>query len=683
MGYLKSLAEIERVQKQLALSLLKSHEATKSLKLLKTLYVYLIRTGLHQSNFAIGNFVAHCAHVDGMTYANQVFTQMLEPNSFVWNTMIRGFQQNQKPQKALLLFHCMKFRNIQPDCFTFPFVIRACASLQDLRKGLCVHGQLFKICVDADVYTATSLVEFYGALGHTRVAHQVFDEIPVKDAVSWTTILATYVNQCSEMNIAHQIFCEMPAKDLVAWNTMIGGYVKIGDMRIAKELFDQAPVKDLLMYNTVLGGYAKHGEAEVMLRFFDEMPKRDVVSWNSVIGGLVQSKKINEAIALFHQMQIEDLKPNEVTLVAILSACAQVGALDAGRWINSYIDRNGFGLNLLVGTALVDMYSKCGSLAGAQHVFERMLDRDVVTWNAMIMGFSMNGQSRKALELFYQMGSGNVKPNEVTFIGVLCACTHAGLVDEGQEWFYAMHHELGIAPKIEHYGCMVDLLGRAGLLKQAYEFIQAMPLTPHHGVWGALLGACKIHGNVELAEHAIRHLIELDPEDGGYLAIMSNIYANAGRWDDVAKVRKLMKEKGSLKLRGCSSIEVDSEIHEFGVKDTIHPRAKEIYKMIDEMSEQLRIAGHVANTNEVFFDVEEEEKEKALFFHSEKLAIAFGLIATNKGATLRIVKNLRVCVDCHSAIKIISRIFDREIVVRDRSRFHHFKKGSCSCGDYW
>ncbi|XP_042513821.1 pentatricopeptide repeat-containing protein At1g08070, chloroplastic-like [Macadamia integrifolia] len=683
MWCLKSLAEFERMQKQLALSLLKNSEATKSLMHLKSLHVYLIRTGLHQSNFAIGNFVAHCAHVGAMSFANQVFTQMLEPNSFVWNTMIRGFQQNHEPQKALLLFRCMKFRNIPPDCFTFPFVIRACASLQDLRKGQCIHGLLFKICVDADVYIATSLVEFYAALGHTRVAHKVFDEIPAKDPVSWTTIMAAYVNQCGDMNIAHQIFCEMSVKDLVAWNTMIGGFVKIGDMRLAKALFDQAPVKDLLLYNTLLGGYAKHGEAELMLRFFHEMPERDLVSWNSVIGGLVQSKKINEAMVLFHQMQIEDLKPNEVTLVGVLSACAQVGALDTGRWIHSYIDRNGFGLNLLVGTALVDMYSKCGSLEGAQLVFERMLERDVVAWNAMIMGFSMNGQSRKALELFYQMRSGNVKPNEVTMIGVLCACTHAGLVDEGQKWFYAMHHELGIASKIEHYGCMVDLLGRAGLLKEAYEFIQAMPLIPHAGVWGALLGACKMHGNVELAEHAIKHLIELDAEDGGYLAIMSNIYANAGRWNDVVKVRELMKEKGSSKLRGCSSIEIDGEIHEFGVEENIHPRAKEIYKMIDEMSEQLRIAGHVASTNEVFFDVEEEEKEKALFFHSEKLAIAFGLIATKKGVTIRIVKNLRVCVDCHSAIKIISSIFDREIVVRDRSRFHHFKDGSCSCGDYW
>ncbi|XP_010257116.1 PREDICTED: pentatricopeptide repeat-containing protein At1g08070, chloroplastic-like [Nelumbo nucifera] len=680
---LKPLAEIERVQKQLTLSLLKSRETTATSKHLKALHVHLIRTGLHQSSYAVGNFVAHCATLGSMGYATQVFNQMSEPNSFVWNTMIRGFQQNQQPEQALAFFDQMRIRSIRPDCFTFPFVIRACANLQYFRTGRCVHAQLFKICLHDDVFIATSLIEFYGISWDMMTAQQVFDEMPVKDSVSWTTLLSGYVNHCSDLKKARQLFDEMPAKDLVAWNTIIGGYVKVGDMELANKLFDQAPIKDLLMYNTLLGGFAKHGEPQVVLQFFDKMPERDVVSWNSAIGGLVQNKRINEAMALFHRMQMENSKPNEVTLVSILSACAQAGALDVGRWIHSYIDRNAVDLKVVVGTALVNMYSKCGALESAQHVFDCMPDRDVVAWNAMIMGFSMNGQSKNALELFSQMRREDVKPNEITMIGVLSACTHSGLIDEGRKHFDGMRHELGITPKIEHYGCMVDLLGRSGLLEEAYKFIQDMPIVPHAGVWGALLGACKIHGNITLAELAIQHLVELDPEDGGYLSIMSNIYANAGRWDDVAKVRQLMIEKGISKLRGCSSIEINGEIHEFGAEEKIHPRSKEIYEMIDEISKQLRIAGHAASTTEVFFDVEEEEKEKALFFHSEKLAAAFGLIATDKGVTLRIVKNLRICADCHSAIKIISRIFDREIVVRDRSRFHHFKKGTCSCGDYW
>ncbi|XP_058099284.1 pentatricopeptide repeat-containing protein At1g08070, chloroplastic-like [Magnolia sinica] len=672
------------MQKQLALSLPNVLQKTRTLKDLKTLHAHIITTGLQQSSFAIGNLVAHCATAFGnMSYAYQMFDQMLEPNSFVWNTVIRGFQQNQEPKKALLFFDSMRTRTVPPDRFTFPFVIKACTDLKDRWKGLCIHGQLFKTYIESDVFVATSLIEFYVGLEDMRIARRVFDEMPLKDVVSWTVTICGYVNVCSDMEAAHQLFDEMPVKDLVVCNTMIGGYLKIGNMGVATELFDRVPKKDLLMYNTMLGGYVKNGEIEYMLHLFDEMPERDVVTWNTAIGGLVQNRRVNKAIELFHRMQLKNVRPNEVTVITVLSGCAQVGALDIGRWVHSYIDRSKFGQDVMVGTALVDMYSKCGSLEIAQHVFDQMSNRDFTAWNAMIMGFSMNGQSKKALEFFHRMRGEGIAPNEVTMVGVLCACTHAGLVDEGRRCFNAMHEELGITPKIEHYGCMVDLLGRAGLLKEAYEFIEDMPITPHTGVWGALLGACKIHSNVELAEVAIKHLIELDLEDGGYLAIMSNIYANAGRWDDVAKVRDLMREKGIDKTRGCSSITVNGEVHEFGATDKLHPRSKEVYEMITEISKQLRTAGHVASVTEVFFDVEEEEKENALHFHSEKLAVAFGLISTDEGCTLRIVKNLRICNDCHSAMKLISQIFSREIVVRDRSRFHHFKGGSCSCGDYW
>ncbi|KAK9279266.1 hypothetical protein L1049_012945 [Liquidambar formosana] len=598
MGFPKSISELETLQKQLALSLLKAPKSIKTIKHLKGLHVYLLRTGLHQASFAIGNFVTQCATLGSMSYAIRVFDQMLEPNSFVWNTMIRGFQQNQEPRNALRFFDRMWVRSVRPDRFTFPFVIRACAELKELRKGLCVHGQVFKVGLEFDIFVGTSLIESYGSFGEMKVAHKVFNEMPAKDAVAWTVILSGYVDRAGDMETARELFDGMPIKDLVAWNTMIGGYVKVGNIGPARMLFDRTPVKDLLMYNMLLGGYAKHGEVGALLQFFHDMPERDLVSWNSVIGGLVQNRQMNEAMAYFHQMQMEKVNPNEVTLVTLLSACAQVGALDIGRWLHSYINRNSFGFNVLVGTALVDMYSKCGDLVSAKDVFDKMSNRDVVAWNAMIMGFSMNGQSRNALEFFNQMKNEAVKPNDITILGVLCACTHAGLVHEGRKCFDSMCQELGLTPKIEHYGCMVDLLGRANLLNEAYELIHNMPLVPHNGVWGALLGACKIHGNVELAECAIEQLIQLDHEDGGYLAIMSNIYANAGRWDDVAKVRQLMREKGINKLRGCSSIEINGEIHEFGVEENIHPRTKEIYDMLDEISKYLRMAGHVASTNE-------------------------------------------------------------------------------------
>lgn len=627
--------------------------------------------------------MTHCATLGLMGYAAQLFDHMLEPNSFVWNTVIRGFQQNHEPGNALMFFDHMRSKGVFRDKFTYPFVIRACNDLLEQSKGLCVHGELFKVGLELDVFIGTSLIEFYSGLGDMKMADQLFDELPVKDMVAWTMILSGFVNKCGDMERGRELFDKMPHKDLVVWNTMIYGYVKVGNVELAKKLFEQAPVKDILMYNTILCGYVRYGEVEVLLQFFHDMPKRDLVSWNSVIGGLVRHKRISKAIKYFQCMQMENVYPNEVTIVSILSGCAQVGALDVGKWLHSYIDRNNLGLNIVVGTTLVDMYSKCGDLESAKYVFEKMPKRDVVSWNAMIMGFSMNGQSRNTLEYFSRMKNDAVSPNDVTILGVLCACVHAGLVDEGRRCFDSMSKELRLTPKVEHYGCMVDLLGRAGLLEEAYGLIQRMEIAPHTGVWGALLGACKIHRNVELAEVAIEHLIQLDLEDGGYLAIMSNIYANAGRWDDVSKVRGLMRKKGIGKLRGCSSIEINGEMHEFGVEEKTHPRAKEIHGMLEEISHRLKMAGHIASKNEVFFDLEEEEKEKALVFHCEKMAVAFGLIATEKGSIIRVVKNLRICSDCHAAIKLISGIYEREIVIRDRSRFHHFKDGSCSCGDYW
>ncbi|KAK6935842.1 Pentatricopeptide repeat [Dillenia turbinata] len=495
---------METQQKQIVLSLLRSGDQIKTPKHLKSLHANFLKTSLHQSNFAVGNFIARCSALGLMRYANNLFDGMHQPNSFVYNTMIRGFQQNQQPAKALLVFNQMMSQNVQTDHFTYPFVIKACADLNDVIKGKSIHGSALKTGLVFDVFVGTSLIEFYCSFGDIKVGRCIFEEMSMKDQVAWTVLLSAYVNHCGDMERASELFKKMPVKDIVACNTMISGYVKVGDIGLAKMVFDQASVRDLLMYNTMLGGYTKNCTVETFVQFFHEMPERDLVSWNSLIGGFVHNKRINEAMACFHRMKVENVCPNDVTLAIILSACAQAGALDAGRWLHSFIDRNKLSLNVLV-----------------------------------------------------------------------------------------------------------------------------------------------------------------------------------GRWDDVAKVRELMGEKKIGKLRGCSSIEINGEVHEFGVEEKVHPRAKEICNMINEVSKRLSMEGHVASTNEVFFDVEEEEKEKALVFHSEKMAVAFGLIATKPGSTIRIVKNLRICADCHGAIKLISRIYEREIVVRDRSRFHHFKEGSCSCGDYW
>ncbi|KAL5549410.1 hypothetical protein UlMin_004641 [Ulmus minor] len=454
----------------------------------------------------------------------------------------------------------------------------------------------------------------------------------------------------------------------------------MGDARL---VFDKMSQRDVITWNIMITQLIKREDIEEAYGLFLQMPERNVRSWTLMITGFVRCGKPKKAIHLFLEMEKVGIKPNEVTVVAVLAACADLGDLFLGRRIHEYSNRSGFGRNSRVSNTLIDMFIKCGCLDDAQTVFNKMEERTVVSWSAMINGLAMHGKAEEALRIFSEMIRVGMQPNEVTFIGLLHACSHMGLIDKGRQFFVSMTKEYGIVPRIEHYGCMVDLLSRAGLLQEAYEFILNMPIKPNGVVWGALLGGCKVHKNILLAEEAIKHLSELDPLNDGYYVVLSNIYAEAGRWEDTIRVRKMMRDRGVKKTPGCSSITVDGIVHEFVAGDETHPQATEIFKKWGELLEKMKLKGYVPNTSVVTLDIEEDEKEKFLYRHSEKLALVFGLMNTAPGTPIRIMKNLRVCEDCHVAFKLASSIVSREIVVRDRNRFHHFRDGSCSCRDYW
>lgn len=428
---------------------------------------------------------------------------------------------------------------------------------------------------------------------------------------------------------------------------------------------------------------AVSGDIVFARKMFDEMLHRDLVAWNAMIAGYAQRGESREALSLFNQMQVEGARVNEVTMVSVLSACSHLGAFDQGRWAHAYIERNKLPVTVTLGTALIDMYSKCGNMERAVEVFWKMRDKNVYTWSSVMGGLAMNGAGERCLEMFSLMKGEGIPPNEVTFVSILRGCSVAGLVEQGRKHFSSMIEEYGLEPTHEHYGCMVDLYGRAGLLDDAVNVINNMPMRPHVGSWGALLNACRIHRNMELGEIAVRRIVELEATHDGAYVLLSNIYADSKNWDGVSQVRRLMKANKVRKEPGCSVIEAGGEVHEFFVGDKSHPRCEEIEVMLGEITRRLRLAGYVANTDQVLFDIEEEEKEDALCRHSEKVAIAFGFISLADGVPIRIVKNLRVCRDCHDATKVISKVFNREIVVRDRNRFHHFKDGKCSCMDYW
>ncbi|CAL5046935.1 unnamed protein product [Urochloa decumbens] len=443
---------------------------------------------------------------------------------------------------------------------------------------------------------------------------------------------------------------------------------------------------DVRLMTTLLDSYAKCGDLPSARKVFDEMPVRDVATWNALLAGLAQGTEPNLALALFHRLAgsfpelLPREEPNDVTIVAALSACAQLGALQDGLGVHEFARKIGAEDNVRVCNALIDMYSKCGSLSRALEVFHAMKleDRTLVSYNATIQALSTHGHGADALRLFDEMPTW-IEPDEVTYLAVLGGCNHAGLVDEGRRVFDSMR----VPPNMKHYGTVVDLLGRAGRLDEAHDMIMRMPFPADIVLWQTMLGAAKMHGNVELAELAATKLAELGSNVDGDYVLLSNVYASKARWADVGRVRDTMRSNDVRKVPGFSYTEIDGVMHKFINGDKEHPRWREIYRALDDIVSRISELGYEPETSNVLHDIGEEEKQYALSYHSEKLAIAFGLISTPPGETIRVIKNLRICGDCHVVAKLISKAYGRVIIIRDRARFHRFEDGQCSCRDYW
>ncbi|XP_020882603.1 pentatricopeptide repeat-containing protein At3g47530 [Arabidopsis lyrata subsp. lyrata] len=462
----------------------------------------------------------------------------------------------------------------------------------------------------------------------------------------------------------------------------------LGGLQIHGKIFSDGFLSDSLLMTTLMDLYSTCENSTDACKVFDEIPQRDTVSWNVLISCYLRNKRTRDVLVLFDKMKNDVdrcVKPDNVTCLLALQACANLGALDFGKQVHDFIDENGLSGALNLSNTLVSMYSRCGSMDKAYEVFNRMRERNVVSWTAMISGLAMNGFGKEAIEAFNEMLKFGISPEEQTLTGLLSACSHSGLVDEGMMFFDRMRSgEFKIKPNLHHYGCIVDLLGRARLLDKAYSLIKSMEMKPDSTIWRTLLGACRVHGNVELGERVIAHLIEFKAEEAGDYVLLLNTYSSVGKWEKVTELRSLMKKKRIQTNPGCSAIELQGTVHEFIVDDVSHPRKEEIYKMLAEINQQLKIAGYVAEiTSELHNLDSEEEKGYALRYHSEKLAIAFGILVTPPETTIRVTKNLRTCVDCHNFAKFVSDVYDRVVIVRDRSRFHHFKGGSCSCNDFW
>ncbi|KAH9793002.1 hypothetical protein KPL71_004379 [Citrus sinensis] len=458
-----------------------------------------------------------------MDHAERLFNQIYQPNTYMHNTMIRGYTQSSDPQKALSFYVNMKRKGLLVDNYTYPFVLKACGVLMGLVEGTEIHGEVVKMGFLCDVFVVNGLIGMYSKCGHMGCARSVFEGSEIKDLVSWNLVLRGF-EECGEMGKARE--------DLVSWNSMIDGYAKIGDLVAAQQLFN-------------------------------EMPERNVFSWSIMIDGYAQHGNPKEALYLFREMLCQGVRPDVISVMGAISACAQVGALDLGKWIHVFMKRSRITMDMIVQTALIDMYMKCGSLDEARRIFYSMTKKNVISYNVMIAGLGMNGFGEEALKCFAQMETEGIPKDDLIFLGVLIACSHSGLATEGYRIFQSMKRHCGIEPKLEHYSCLVDLLSRAGELEQALNIVESMPMKPNLALWGTLLLACRNHQNVTLAEVVVEGLVELKADDCGVYVLLSNIYADAGMWEHALRIQKMMRKRKIKKETGRSVIEIDGNIKEF------------------------------------------------------------------------------------------------------------------------
>ncbi|KAM1049490.1 hypothetical protein TB1_027906 [Malus domestica] len=583
-----------------------------------------------------------------------------------------------------------------PSQQTYELLLLSCTHHKSLSDGLDVHRHIVDGGWDQDPFLATKLIEMYSALDSIDNAREVFDKTRKRTIYMWnalfraltlaghgTEVLDLY-RQMNTVGISSDRFTYTYVLKACVVSECLSSLLQKGK-EIHGHILKNGYGAHVHVMTTLLDMYARFGCVFYASSVFDQMQIRNVVSWSAMIACYAKNGRPYEALELFREMILDaqDLFPNPVTMVSVLQACAALTALEQGRFIHGYILRRGLDSILPVMSALITMYARCGKLDLGERVFSLMNKKDVVSWNSLISSYGIHGNGKKAIQIFEDMINHGVSPSRISFVSVLGACSHAGLVEEGKILFNSMVKEHGLYPSVEHYACMVDLLGRANRLDEAAKVIDNMRIEPGAKVWGALLGSCRIHCNVELAERASRRLFELEPRNAGNYVLLADIYAEAKLWDDVKRVKKHLEARELQKIPGRSWIEVKRKIYSFISVDEFNPQMEQLHALLAELSAEMKDQGYKPQTKVVLYDLDEEEKERIVLGHSEKLAVAFGLINTKRGETIRISKNLRLCEDCHSVTKFISKFANREILVRDVNRFHHFRGGVCSCGDYW
>ncbi|XVF21518.1 hypothetical protein REPUB_Repub12eG0096800 [Reevesia pubescens] len=613
------------------------------------------------------------------------------------------------------------YRQIWADPNLFSHLIQSCIPQNSSYLGKQLHSLVITSGSSKDRFICNHLLNMYSKFWNIKSALSLYNVMVLKNIMSCNILINAHLH-VGDLEGARKMFDEMPERNVATWNAMVSGFIQSefneeglcffremhvfgftpDDFTISSVLRGCAGLKALFVgrqvhccvmkcgfeFHLVVGSSLAHmymkcgslGEGE---RVIKSMPIRNKVAWNTLIAGNAQNGYPESVLDLYNMMKMAGFRPDKITLVSVLSSCSELATLGHGQQIHADVVKTGAGSVVGVISTLISMYSRCGCLEDSIKIFLECEEADDVSWSSMIAAYGFHGRGVEAVELFERMEQEELEPNDVTFLSLLYACSHCGLKDDGLEFFNLMTEKYGIKPGVQHYTCIVDLLGRSGCLDEAEAMIRSMPVKGDAIIWKTLLSACKIHKNADMARRIAQEVLKLDPQDSASYVLLSNIHASAKRWQDVSEVREAMRDRRVKKDPGVSWLEIKNQVHQFCTSDKAHPQSEEIDLYLKELTEEMKVHGYVPDTGSVLHDMDNEEKEHSLVHHSEKMAIAFALMNAPAGAPIRVMKNLRICGDCHVAIKIISEIKNREIIVRDASRFHHFKNGKCSCRDYW
>ncbi|KAK4372279.1 hypothetical protein RND71_007663 [Anisodus tanguticus] len=581
----------------------------------------------------------------------RIFDEMIFRDIVTWNIIICGFSHSGLYQESIKLFRDM-VNEYEPDLLTITSVLQACGHIGDLRFGSYVHDCILENRYELDTTACNIIINMYVKCGDLAAARKVFDNMKRWDLVSWNSMISGYVENGFNKE-AVDLFKTMRVDlqtDPVTFVMLFSTCTKLMNVDFAREfhcdIIKRGYDSTLIVGNALLDVYAKCGKMEHSVWQFEIMNTRGIVTWNTIIAACCHYEESYVGLKMLSRMRMEGIMPDVATVLGSLPLCSLLAAKRQGKELHGFIIRLIFESHVPVGNALIEMYSKTGSLKNAILVFENLRIKDVVTWTAMISAYGMYGEGKKALRSFQQMKKTGTIPNHIVFVAIIYVCTHSGLVQDGRACFNQMREEYNIEPRIEHYACMVDLLSRSGLLAEAEDFILSMPVQPDASMWGALLSACRASGDTETAERVVERLVELNSDDPGYNVLASNVYATLGKWDQVRTIRKSLKARG-LKDPGCSWIEICNRVFIFGTSDRSFQQFKQVNELIEDLNRIMDKEGYVADLKFVLHDVGEDEKINLLYGHSERLAIAFGLLNTKEGSPLQVMKNLRVCGDCH------------------------------------